>query len=155
MSGQNVRTNFKKSYFYFVIFLQVLRLLPGPAVEEIQRLPPGLQKSEREFALATLLLFFCCNLQLANRKCLLYWYMYPVISSHRPDMAGSVADFESGKCLIVPFLHASLAHLVEPWFVFCETQLSRNNHDETKGACYVFEACKRGKVRYLPIPNLA
>ena len=34
-----------------LIFIQVLRLLPGPAVEEIQRLPPGLQKSEIGFKL--------------------------------------------------------------------------------------------------------
>ena len=27
-------------------FMEVLRLLPGPAIEEIQRLPPGLQKSK-------------------------------------------------------------------------------------------------------------
>ena len=28
------------------VLCKVLRLLPGPAVEEIQRLPPGLQKSK-------------------------------------------------------------------------------------------------------------
>ena len=45
--------------------------------------------------------------------------------------------------------------LVEPWFVFCKTQSSKNTHGETKQAWYAPEAYQKGTIRYLPCPNSA
>ena len=56
--------------------------------------------------------------------------MYPVISSHRPDVAGFVAEFWSGKYPIVPFCCTLSWHIRRVWSNHCRSYFVRRSRAE-------------------------